>query len=296
MRVTQNMLNSDMLRNLSGNLQRLRVNQDQLSTGKRINKPSDDPVGTGYALRYRSELNANDQYQRNVDSANSWLDYTDTMMGQAGDVLQRARELAVQGANGTNPQEALDSIAQEVGQLYNQLVTVGNSQFNGKHVFNGQITDRPPYTAANADNESTDNGQIGYEIGTGVVVPVNLTGEQAFGTAGATDNAFKVLKDLQNALKNGDTTQVSQLIGNFDTRINSFLEQRADLGARSHRLELAENRLKDININLQSLQSRVEDVDMAAAITNLKTQENVYEASLSAGARIIRPSLIDFLK
>src|SRR5690554_3639497 len=106
-RVTQSMMNSQLLRNLNLNTNRMNVMQDQIATGKRINKPSDDPVGISYAMRYRSELASNEQYQGNVDSAISWLENTDTTLGQVGDALHRLRELTVKAANGTNPEDAL---------------------------------------------------------------------------------------------------------------------------------------------------------------------------------------------
>lgn len=295
-RVTQGMMNAQLLRNLNTNLNRMNNESNQLSTGRKINKPSDDPVGLTFALRYRSELAANEQYQKNVDSALSWLEYTDTTLDQAGSVLQRARELAVNGANGTNPQEALDSIKSEMGQLYNQLVSIGNSQFNGKYVFNGQKTDIPPYSVDNATKDKTDNSAIQYEIGAGVKLPINATGEQVFGKADSPDNAFQVLQDLMGALEKGETGKVSELIGKIDQRMDSFLQIRSDIGAKTNRVELAQSRLKDININLQDLQSKVEDADFAEVITKLQVSENVYQASLSMGAKLITPTLVDFLR
>lgn len=109
-RVTQGMMNNQLLRNISTNLSRINDNQNQLSTGRRINKPSDDPVGISFSLRYRSELSANEQFKSNADAAVSWLDYTDTTLNQANTVIQRVRELTVQATNGTNPQSALDAI------------------------------------------------------------------------------------------------------------------------------------------------------------------------------------------
>lgn len=134
LRVTQGMLNTQLLRNLNTNLSRMDKLQDQLSTGRRINKPSDDPVGISFSMRYRSELDTNDQYQRNVDATVSFLDYTDTMLDQTGSVLQRARELAVSAANGTNSEDSLSAMKTEIDQLYGQLTNIGNSQFNGKFV------------------------------------------------------------------------------------------------------------------------------------------------------------------
>jgi flagellar hook-associated protein 3 FlgL len=308
-RITQSMMNIQLQRNLNNNLMTMSKYQEQMATSRKINKPSDDPVGMSYALRYRSELAATDQYQENVDSSVSWLDFTDTMLNQAGDVLNRVRELAVQGANGSNSVSALDAIKKEVVQLTQQLVTIGNSQFNGKHVFNGQVTDAAPYSnmierdplsnnayVVQAKNSSTDSAEINYEIATGVRMAVNVPGDRIFGNPAEPDNFFNIMEKLINGLDQGNLQGISSTIGNFDSRMDKFLGVRSDVGAKINRISLSEDRLKDISTNLQALQSKTEDVDMAELITNMKTNENVYQASLSVGSRIITPSLLDFLK
>jgi len=295
-RVTQSMMSSQLLRNLNTNMRQMDNLQNQLSTGRKLNKPSDDPVGITYSMRYRSELSANEQYEKNADAAQSWLDFTDTVLGQAGDVFQRVRELAVQGANGTNTPESLNSIKSEIGQLYEQLVQIGNSEFNGKYVFNGQFTDVAPYTSASAATEMTDAVHIQYEVSSGVKMPVSTTGNEVFGAPSDDDNAFKVLKDLISALDSADSSAVGDVLGKLDSRYDKFLEVRADVGAKTNRLEHAENRLKDININLESLQSKTEDADLSEVITRFLMSENVYRSSLSAGSKLIQPSLVDFLR
>lgn len=295
-RVTQNMISTQLMRNMYFNTRKLDHYLNQLATGRKINKPSDDPVGISFSMRYRSELSAGEQYAKNVDSALSWLEYTDTVLDQFGSILQRARQLAVQGANDSNPNTALDSIASEIDQLFEQLINVGNSNFNGKYIFNGEMTDIAPYSDTAPMNDDTDTGAIRYEIGVGVLIQINITGNDVFGSSAETDNAFRVLSQLSNALRAGDTAQVSQLIGAIDTRMDKLLEQRANLGAKYNRLELAANRLSDTEINVQKLLAKTEDADMAEVITLLKMQENVYQASLAAGARLITPSLVNFLK
>jgi flagellar hook-associated protein 3 FlgL len=298
-RVTQGMMNTQLLSNINKNIKKMDREQAMLSTGRRINVPSDDPVGITYAMRYRTELGANAQYQRNVDTAVSNLEYMDTMLGQAGDVLQKIRELAVKGANGSNPQTAMDAIKVEVEELYKQLLDIGNSKFKGKYVFNGQLTDKAPYTATNAVNEATDNGVIRFEVGAGIMLPVNITGNQAFGDPTdplVTDAMFKVVDDLVTNLGAGNYTAVSNAIDSIDTRMEKLLEMRAEIGARTNRIEFIENRLDDISINLESLQSKTEDADMAEVITKLKMSENVYQSSLSVGAKLIQSSLIDFIR
>jgi flagellar hook-associated protein 3 FlgL len=296
-RITQTMLNSQLLRNLNNNLGRMDNLQNQLATGRKINKPSDDPVGISFSLRYRSELAANDQYQKNVDATISYLDFTDSTLDQMGSVMQRARELAVQGANGTNSDDSLNAIKTEIDQLYAQLTNVGNSKFNGKYVFNGQVTDQPPFpNPADAANAVTNTGEIQFEIGAGVKIAINKTADQVFGASGAKNNAFQILKDLSADLANRNQGGIQKSIEILDQRLDAVLGARADVGAKTNRIELAENRLKDIEVNISSLQSKTEDADPAEVITNLKMNENVYQASLSAGSKLIQPTLIDFLR
>jgi flagellar hook-associated protein 3 FlgL len=296
-RVTQGMLNIQLLRNLNYNNARMDKNQNMLATGRRINKPSDDPVGISFSMRYRSELAANDQYQRNVDGAISWLNYTDTMLDQSGKVLQRVRELAVQGASGTNSEESLKAMKIEVDQLNEQLLSIANSRFNGKYVFNGQKTDEKPFEdVTSAAVSSTDTGAIDFEIGVGVKLAINKTGNEIFGAGGSKENAFQILNDLSESLNSKDYKGIGVAIEDLDIRMDKLLAARSDIGAKTNRIELAEDRLKDINTNLQGLQSKTEDADMSLVITNLKMDENVYQASLSAGSKLIRPSLIDFLR
>ncbi|GLX70886.1 flagellar hook-associated protein FlgL [Paenibacillus glycanilyticus] len=317
LRVTQTMMSSQMLSNINHNLNGMNKLQNQLSTGKAINKPSDDPVGITFALRYRGEISSNDQYTDNADAAMSSLEYMDTTIGQATDIVQRFRELIVKGANGTLEQTSLDAIKTEVSQLYNQMVEIGNGQFNGKQMFNGEQTGVKPYSAIGLDqaidplavppqtkasSNQTDNGSINYELSPGMTMEVNMTGNEVFGEPvtdpndTSSDNLFQLMQRAYDMLGSGDQTGLSGLLGQIDTRMDSMLTARAQIGARVNRVEIIQGRLSDVDTNLQSMQQKVEDVDMAQAITNMTTLENVYQASLSAGAKIIQPSLVDFLR
>jgi flagellar hook-associated protein 3 len=304
-RVTQGTITAQLLRNISSNLSQSAGLQEKLATGRNINRPSDDPVGITYALRYRSDLAVNDRYQSNVDSATSWLDFNDTMLSQVGDVIKRAKELAVQGSSGTNPQVALDNIANEMEQLKKQIVDISNSQFKGKYIFNGQFTDQMPYDPSqNPSNVVTDNGSVNYIVNTGVQLDVNLIGSEVFGypPAGVTapknedDNLFHVLDQMITALRSGDHEGVNGQIQHLETRYNKVLTQQAEVGARVNRIELIEDRLKDLNVNLQTLQSKTEDADMEELIIKAKVNESVYQASLSVGSKVIQPTLVDFLR
>jgi len=306
MRITNNMLSSQLLLNLNRNAQQMNNTQTQLATGRKINKPSDDPVGITYSLRYRAELSSNEQYQKNVDSAVSWLEFNDTVLNQAGSVLQRLRELTVQGATDTNPQSALDSINEEVKQLKGQLIDVSNSKLNGKYIFNGETYDVKPYdfpTSAdgsldttNAASVVTDKGKINFIVGESVQLPINVNGNEVFGFETEDDHLFVTVDNIIKALASGDTKELSNQLENIDTRMNKMLAIRAEIGAKTNRVDLMTDRLTDLEINLTDMQAKVEDADVAEVMMKAKIQENIYNASLSAGAKIISPSLVDFLR
>ncbi|CAG5088512.1 Flagellar hook-associated protein 3 [Thermobacillus xylanilyticus] len=299
LRITPGMMHMQLTRNLNRTLTEMSKLQEQMTTGRKINRASDDPVGITYALRYRSELSANEQYQKSVDMALSWLDFNDTVLHQAQDVLKRLKELAVQGSNGTNPDVALNNIAVEVIQLKEQIVDIANSTLNGKYVFNGEKTDVIPYdptvTPFDPSTIETDSGAIYYMVGVGVKLQINLSGSDVFGRPGEADNIFAVFDQIITALQNGNHSGVSAQIANIESRMDKILNQQAEIGARVNRVELMQNRLKDLELNLTDLQSKTEDVDMEKLIIDAKVNENIYQASLSVGAKIITPSLVDFL-
>jgi len=130
----------------------------------------------------------------------------------------------------------------------------------------------------------------------GVLVPINLTGNDVFGAPNDPMNTFQILKDLSDALGNNDHAAVKNLSAKIQQRMDAILAFRSEIGARVNRVELIESRLEDMNVQLNSLQAKTEDADMAELITKLKMDENVYNASLAVGARVITPSLVDFLK
>jgi flagellar hook-associated protein 3 len=211
-RVTQSMMSTQLLRNLNNNLSNMNKYQDQIATGRQINKPSDDPVGLSYAMRYRSDITANEQFEENIDSSLSWLEFTDTLMEQGNNVLQRIREISVQAANGSNPDTAMEAVRAEIMQLSDQLVTIGNSQFNGKYVFNGQLTDQAPYSkmitqqklsiaVAGTVNVSTadvtaNNNELKLKLDLGKELTVSIPPKDYSGAGGAA--AFA--SDLQTAI------------------------------------------------------------------------------------------------
>ncbi|QLG38197.1 MULTISPECIES: flagellar hook-associated protein FlgL [unclassified Paenibacillus] len=299
-RVTSGMMSTQMLSNLNRNLNRMDNMSNQISTGRKINKPSDDPVGVTYALRYRAELAANEQYQSNTDAAVSWLDATDSNMQQANDVMKRLKELAVQGSNGTLSDSDLEAVNLEVEQLKKHLVDIGNTQIRGKFIFNGQTYDKAPYeltgTVTDYADVETDTQGVLYSISEQVTFQINTSGSEFFGNKGETDNVFKIIDDLSTALNSGNQAGVQQQLQNIESRSTKMQACLSEVGARTNRIELVQNRLQDQDLNFTTLQSKTEDADVASLMIQATSAQTIYEAALKSSAQIMQPSLMDFMR
>ncbi len=414
MRITNNMLINNMLGSLSTNLGRTSKYQDQLATGKKISKPSDDPIVASKSLKLRTDVAEIAQYKRNTEDATSWMDSTESTIGQLGDVMTRLRELTVQAANGTNTTSDLQKIETEVDQLKKQATHLANASYAGRYIFSGYKTDKPfmdekgnflqsvnksenilfeigigdnlginvtggdlfngganavgdtagtsmgtstisfpltinaanngmnltvdgeavavtipsatytdPFTLLTSvqtaiNNATTTAGDVtaSFSSGrlmltsstTGAASAINVTGGSALGslgmgtltqvpgTVGSKGTLMQLFDNILVGLNSGDTKAVGSLLSSVDQEIDNILRARSGVGARMNRLEMTTNRLTDDNIGFTKLMSQNEDVDMAEAIMNLSNEESVYKASLSTGARVIQPSLVDYIR
>lgn len=298
-RVTSNMMSTQLLSNLNKSLYDMNKISNQVSTGRKINKPSDDPVGTTYALQYRSDLSSNEQYQSNVDSALSWLDYTDSVMDQAGEIMTKLKELVTQGSTGTMEGTDLDAIKEEVEELKEQLVDLGNSQLGGKYIFNGEAYNNKPYelTATNTTYASidTDDGAVEYSLAVGSELQANTTGSEFFGSSTDDDNAFQVMDNIIAALTSRDQDALNAELDNVESRTETMLSCRAEVGARTNRAELVQNRLDDEELNVTTMLANTEDADVDELLIKSTTAQTIYQSALSAAANMMSMSLVDFM-
>jgi len=273
----------------------------QLATGTRINTPSDDPAGLVTSLRLRTKLHQNEQYKKNVSDALSWMEIADSALNNYNSVLQRVRELTVEAANGTNEPSSLKAIADELKQLKDEIGDIANTTLDDRYIFGGTRTMDKVYDKASGQWLGNAN-PINYEIGENITLQVNLTGE-VFDVDFSTDppelagSIFATLDKLIADVENGLYEEIGGAdLAKLDEHINNLLSYRSEVGAKMNRLEMVNSRLEDTEVNYTKLLSDNEDVNMAKVIVELTNQENIYRASLAAGARIIQPSLVDFLR
>ncbi|MDQ0199565.1 flagellar hook-associated protein FlgL [Neobacillus ginsengisoli] len=290
-RITQNMMNQTMLSNLQSNYRALDQTQKQLSSGKKIDKPSDNPVTAVRSMYYQSSLNEIDQYKRNASDGSSWMQTTDEGLDQVTQVLQRVRELTVQASNDTNDQNARNAIAAEMSQLKDHLGEVANSEIGGKFIFAGTDTKTPPYDTSQKQFTNTNQQPINYQVGKSSSVQINVSGVDVFNHNGG---VFKLIDTIVGDIQGGINPN-SQL-NNLDEQLDNVLTHRSELGARVNRMDLSSSRLDDLELSTNNLLSEEADVDIAKAMTDFSAQQNVYRSALSVGAKIIQPSLLDFLR
>jgi flagellar hook-associated protein 3 FlgL len=301
MRVTTLMSTRATLRDLNDGFARLNRLQGQLSSGKQITRPSDDPYGTSRALALRGELGGLDQFQRNVDDGTGWLNTCDTALGQMSDVMGRVRELLVQGGNDTAGPAERSAMADEIDQLAESLKQEADTQYGGRFVFSGTATDTAPYALGGADRYQGDAGTITRAIGPGVEIPINTDVRALLGDGqGASDDKLlNTLRDISDHLRGSTPADADALrttdLQRLDANVDVLDGIRADVGARTNRLAVAGARLSGLALNSTRLLSDVEDADMAQTITEYTTQQAAYSAALKAGATIVQSSLLDFL-
>jgi flagellar hook-associated protein 3 FlgL len=301
MRITTGMVAGVTLRDLEKDFGNLSDLQDQLASGKRITKPSDDPYGTSRALGLSGDLAGLEQFQRNVGDGSAWLTTSDTALSKMSDVLQRARELLVQGGNDSAGPQSRAAIADEIDQLSESVKQEANARYAGQFVFSGTATATAPYVQGGADAYQGDAGTITRAIGPQVQVPIgtDISSLLGNGTAAADGKLLDTLRTISSDLRAGTPAASAALRGTdlqqLDTNMDTLDALRADVGARMNRFTLADARLQSLAGNTTQELSDTQDADVAKTITDYTTQQAAYNAALRAGANIVQASLLDFL-
>lgn len=396
-RITFSTINEVVQVNLNDNYERLSKLQEQISSGKAINRPSDAPIQVTNALEMRSDISGIQQYRRNAEDGRSYLGVVDATLLNANSIFQSMRERALQGTSDTNSDVERSYIGNEVRQSILQLLSVSNTTYKGDFVFSGQNTDVQPYTLEkgseaidNVDGTGTDTtdsflnnaqlntpiqifdrnsndsstasgnprvshilpgtlnipgltegtdfevdytgGQITFltqaavdtadtalnpagitmdfdwirrseedlsqpvmrAIDKNVVMQVNVTASEVFGPLNEMD-AFEASIKLLEGLHENDGNRISESITDLDTTFERFLSSQSKVGSRYNQIDQTWGRQGDKEIEATRIMSEIEDLDFAKAISEFTLSESVYNASLQSAARVLQPSLVDFV-
>jgi flagellar hook-associated protein 3 FlgL len=329
------MIYDQFIRSLQRNLRSLSDSNEMLATGKKINKPSDDVVGITRALDYKLNINLNAQYMKNIDEAVSHLSFTETTISSTADTLNRIKELTLAGVSGNQDALGRRSIGSEVGQLRDHLLKLANSKFRDRYMFSGYRTDIQSFDSSTY-NYQGDEGYINVLIDKGAAVPINTPGIHIFGYtmaapeeitlndgryihyipgAGTTinveirdtdnitvldsfnfSNIMQMSDILTNALNNNDLTRINAMIRPFERAFSNVIDHQAYTGAILNRLDNQIANNEDSTLNLQTVLSDTEDIDLAKVISDISKGETAIQALRQSSVKQLSQSLFDFLR
>jgi flagellar hook-associated protein 3 FlgL len=307
--------------------------QNQTATLKKVNAPSDDPVGTAKILEIRTDKVVNDQYQMNAKLAETFLTNSDHALADLAEVVGRAKEIAIgQSSGASSNDETRVGVAEEISQLYRHAVATANRRIGDRYLFSGYKTNR---AAVNPEGEFVgDDGQMMVEIAKGVYLTMNVSGNEAFNThpvpkdpdqvaihdgpkpppykpGGESEgrvpaeeqkknpenvNVFDELQNLRIALLTGDLEGIRGTLERFDQIHGKIVATRSKIGSRVQGLMQTDQALERHNVTNAYLNSALEDADMAQVVSDLAKEEQVLRSSLVSSQKLIQPKLLDFLK
>jgi flagellar hook-associated protein 3 FlgL len=298
-RVTQRMIANRSLAGLQSNISNVSRLQEKLSTGRQLNRPSDSPSGTSAALQLRGEIRRNTQWSANADDGLAWLGQLDSTLTGMSASLVHARELTLQGMNtGAMGPEARNALATELDQLRAQLVSDANQTYLGRPVFGGTTGGGAAYVDAPGGAGATFVGntqQVMRTVGANSSVRVDLSGPETFGAVADGPDLFATLATISDHLRN-DPSKLTADLGTLVTQTTHLQDKLGDIGARENRIEKSKQAADDRGLSLTNSLSDIESIDLPETIMQLEMANVSYQAALGATAKVIQPSLMDFLR
>ncbi|MBE6055225.1 MAG: flagellar hook-associated protein 3 [Clostridium sartagoforme] len=331
MRITNQMMSKSFLRDLNRNQNYMKKLNDQLTSGKEIRRPSDNPFKVARSMQLNRDIGANTQYNENIKDATNWLDTTDTALEQLGNSLQRFRELMVSAGNAAYGSDEKKAIRDELNEKVNEITQILNSSFDGKYIFGGtKVSSKPVSSSRNIDtgnnsmNLSGEEGEIlsldnldesvqnqinminqklNVEVSQGVTMEYSVSATDLLlfkDKNGVNVNVMDLLKNITDDIASPDPDKSSKITNEYlktmDETITNLLRIRAEVGAKQNRMDSAADQNDEQNFNLTDILSQTEDIDVAEKNIEATVAQSVYMASLQVSAKIIQPSLLDFLR
>ena len=331
MRITNSMMTNGFMRNLNRNLTNFNRLNEQLTSGKEISKPSDNPFKVARSMQLHSDIQANEQYNTNIVDTINHLETTDTALEQFTNVMQRVRELTVSAGNAAYGSDERSAIKDEINEKVSEMAQILNTSFDGKYVFGGTKTSTKPLV--DRVNPETGNKELFYadkegnpidvnsqdqdminqfgmidskltvEISQGVHVDYNVNASEVLefkDSEGNSKSIMSLFNDIITNLDSDKTEDTSKLTGEnlqgLDDVITNLLSVRAEVGAMQNRMDSAKTQNEDENFNMTQILSKNEDIDFAEKTMEVTVAQTVYTAALQTSAKIMQPTLMDYLR
>jgi flagellar hook-associated protein 3 FlgL len=305
MRVTNKSLHESIVSQLNTVSSSMVAANQVISSGKRINRLSDDPVGLVSVLSLRSSLSNLDQLERNLGTGRSWLEAGESALSETENILSEARALCVQMSSANVGAEERSNAVEVVDGYLQQILALANTEVGGRYIFGGTKTDVSPFVLSGSDEVTYQGNDTPFsiKIGKNMDLSVGRDGESIFGDcdidwsdpAAGPDNVFKTLMDLKDDLRINDAESVREALTKLDDHLDTLRAAVSDTGAKVLRLDTKETIIQDLRLGYTERKSGIEDCDIAEAVMNLKSKELAYQASLASSSRVMQLTLVDYL-
>jgi len=307
MRVTQSMVTGTATMYLMRGLERLQAAQQKIATGKNYTLPSENPIAATQILHYSSRIAEDKQYRRAIDSGLAWNETTSSVLTQVEELLTNILDLSQAVSNGAATSAERSQAASAINQFLEELVMLGNRKFKDKYIFGGDETLTAPFTAdydaagtlvtGVTSNPNGIDGLWGYLVSDVDTVTINTPGSEVFqpNGEGASDDVFVILTELRAAHEQSDFDALHTQEERLREAILHVADVNAGVGNRINHLESIGEDLDATVLSYEAQRSELADADIAEAIVEYNTAENIYQAALASTARILQFSLVDFI-
>lgn len=313
-RVGNHQMNRQLMYSIQNQLGQQQRLYEQISTNKKLLRPSDDPVGAGKALHYRDEVHRLKDYEDQASAGTLWTNTTAVALDGLGETWRRVNEIAISAADGSKSAEDRRGMSIEIDQLLQHVVQIGNSAHAGKYIFAGNHTDEPAFRTETDSNTGKitgvfydgDSGPRNVKTNDHTTRQVNVLGSDGgnpeqtgvFMDSVSGVNLFNTLIDLRDQLENNDVGQFTGsggMLDRIEKGVDNIASAQTRLGGVQEALTLDRNRILEQGSSVEQFLSDVEDADIAELIMELNEAQNVYEAALAAGGRLFQTSLLNFI-
>jgi flagellar hook-associated protein 3 FlgL len=300
-RITSDMVIGSTLANINAAQAAMDRTEAELSSGRSIIEPSEDPYGASQAIDLQSALDGLTSYEKSTQDGISWMNTSSSALASIDSQVQRVREIVLQAANGTNSPSDLADLANVVEQLTEGVKQDANTQYAGQYVFSGTLTSTPPYQQGPEDKYAGNAATVSRALapGSSVNVAVNLSSALGSGQGAADGKLLDTLRTIAQNLREGTPAAEETLrttdLGNLDTNLTSLTSLQAQAGATIDQLNLSLSRISSLQTADTEQLSNLQDANIAKVSIEYSNQHAAFEAALKAGASIVQESLLEFL-
>jgi len=294
MRITPSMQDRNFLENINRTKTRLDTAQEQITTGKRVNRFSDDPFAASQSNRIAALTSTNDQFIANNELLGSKLELTDSTLQSLIQTMDSARTAGAQALSGTTTPESRAALAESVGSARADALSSANAKFNGLYLFAGTLSTNPPFVDSGGSVSYVGNDDPVYmRLDAATVMKTNLTNSDVFAGPPA---MFDTLDALKTAIQNNDTAAIRARLGDLETISDRLNTADTIVGGNQQLVDQVQKALKDHNDALQSESARLTDADLVKAISDMNLANDAVSVSLRSQAQIQNLSLIDLME